>query len=68
MEKFEVRESHGKVMESNKNIKSHGKVKILPKFAFKIKSEIWMFPQLSSDEFLVTFARIQIAEIVEENH
>ena len=30
MEKFVVMESHGKVMENKKNIKSHGKLKILP--------------------------------------
>ena len=29
-EKFEVLENHGKVMENKENIKSHGKVKILP--------------------------------------
>ena len=30
MEKFVVMESHGKVTENNKYVKSHGKVKILP--------------------------------------
>ena len=36
MEKFVVMESLRKVMENNKNIKSHGEVKFLPLFAFKI--------------------------------
>ena len=40
-EKFVVMESHGKVMENKKYIKSHGKVKILPCFAFKIQSQQW---------------------------
>ena len=30
IEKFVVVENHGKVMENNRNSKSHGKIKILP--------------------------------------